>query len=164
MGYANSYLEQLDYEATITRKFLNNLPEDQLKYKPAEKSMELQRLVGHIVELTDWVEITLAHNELDWASFKYIPIEAKSKTQILELFESKLTIAKNVLANTADETFKENWTMRKGDFTFFTMPKVAVLRNFVFNHFIHHRAQLSVYYRILGIKVPSSYGPSGDES
>jgi len=28
---------------------------------------------------------------------------------------------------------------------------------------IHHRGQLSVYLRMVGGKVPSIYGPSGDE-
>jgi uncharacterized damage-inducible protein DinB len=28
---------------------------------------------------------------------------------------------------------------------------------------IHHRAQLGVYLRLLGAKIPGVYGPSGDE-
>jgi len=45
-----------------------------------------------------------------------------------------------------------------------TMPKVAVLRSFVMNHLIHHRAQLGVYLRLNDIPVPSIYGPSADEN
>ncbi len=33
---------------------------------------------------------------------------------------------------------------------------------FLYDH-IHHRGQLSVYQRIAGGRVPSIYGPSGDE-
>ena len=43
------------------------------------------------------------------------------------------------------------------------MPKIAVMRNFVMNHMIHHRGQFVVYLRMLGVPVPSIYGPSGDE-
>jgi uncharacterized damage-inducible protein DinB len=43
------------------------------------------------------------------------------------------------------------------------MPKVAVLRTFVFNHSVHHRGQLSVYLRLNDIPVPAMYGPSADE-
>jgi uncharacterized damage-inducible protein DinB len=43
------------------------------------------------------------------------------------------------------------------------MPRVAVLRSFVMNHIVHHRAQLGVYLRLNGIAVPSVYGPSADE-
>jgi len=31
------------------------------------------------------------------------------------------------------------------------------------NHVIHHRAQLCVYYRMVGVPVPALYGPSADE-
>jgi uncharacterized damage-inducible protein DinB len=31
------------------------------------------------------------------------------------------------------------------------------------NHMIHHRAQLTVYYRLVGVPVPGVYGPSADE-
>lgn len=31
-------------------------------------------------------------------------------------------------------------------------------------HLIHHRAQLGMYLRLMGAKVPSVYGPSGDET
>ena len=46
----------------------------------------------------------------------------------------------------------------------FSLPKVAVLRSFVLNHLIHHRAQLGVYLRINDVAVPSLYGPSADET
>ena len=43
------------------------------------------------------------------------------------------------------------------------MPRIAVLRSFVMNHLIHHRAQLTVYLRLNNIPVPALYGPSADE-
>jgi len=39
-----------------------------------------------------------------------------------------------------------------------------VLRSFVMNHMIHHRAQLGVYLRLNDISVPATYGPSADEN
>jgi uncharacterized damage-inducible protein DinB len=47
--------------------------------------------------------------------------------------------------------------------TVFTLPRIAVLRSFILNHTIHHRAQLGVYLRLNDIPVPSIYGPSADE-
>ncbi|MFQ5630690.1 MAG: DinB family protein, partial [bacterium] len=41
---------------------------------------------------------------------------------------------------------------------------VQVLRSFVMNHIIHHRAQLTVYLRLNDVPVPALYGPSADES
>ena len=56
------------------------------------------------------------------------------------------------------------WSLLKGGQTVMTMPKIAVLRGFVMNHTIHHRAQLGVYLRLNDVPVPSLYGPSADES
>lgn len=41
-------------------------------------------------------------------------------------------------------------------------PRHEVIRE-TFNHLAHHRGQLTVYYRLLGVKVPALYGPSADE-
>jgi uncharacterized damage-inducible protein DinB len=45
-----------------------------------------------------------------------------------------------------------------------TMPASGLLWNGVLMHQVHHRGQLSVYIRMMGGKVPSIYGPSGDEN
>jgi uncharacterized damage-inducible protein DinB len=50
-----------------------------------------------------------------------------------------------------------------GGKTIMTMPTVAVVRSFVMNHIIHHRAQLGVYLRLNDIPVPALYGPTADE-
>jgi uncharacterized damage-inducible protein DinB len=50
-----------------------------------------------------------------------------------------------------------------GGKTIMTMPRVAVIRTFVLNHIIHHRAQLGVYLRLNDIPVPALYGPTADE-
>lgn len=55
------------------------------------------------------------------------------------------------------------WALKNNGQTMFSMPKIAVLRAFVLSHQIHHRGQLTVYLRMNGAKVPSIYGPSGDE-
>lgn len=45
-----------------------------------------------------------------------------------------------------------------------TMPVGAVLRTIMLNHWYHHRGQLCVYLRQVGVPVPSVYGPSADEN
>ncbi len=55
------------------------------------------------------------------------------------------------------------WRMTRAGKELLAMPRRAVLRNILLNHWYHHRGQLGVYLRLVGAKVPSSYGPSGDE-
>jgi len=56
------------------------------------------------------------------------------------------------------------WSLLDGGKVVLTLPKAAVLRSFLMNHSIHHRAQLGVYLRLNDVPVPSIYGPSADES
>ncbi len=51
-----------------------------------------------------------------------------------------------------------------GDVSAVALPRVALVRSLMFNHWYHHRGQLSVYLRLLDVPVPSIYGPSADEN
>ena len=58
----------------------------------------------------------------------------------------------------------KSWSLKNGDTTLMTMPKIAVVRSFMMNHVIHHRGQLSVYLRLNDVPVPSIYGPSATKA
>jgi uncharacterized damage-inducible protein DinB len=63
-----------------------------------------------------------------------------------------------------DATLNGMWRMMRGEREIFAIPRVALLRSIMLNHWYHHRGQLSVYLRELGVAVPSIYGPSADEN
>jgi hypothetical protein len=54
------------------------------------------------------------------------------------------------------------WSLKAGERVFFTLPRLAVMRQNI-NHLIHHRGQLSVYLRLVDVPLPSIYGPTADE-
>ena len=160
---ATAFLNELDNEAKVTRSVLERVPADKFDYKPHEKSMTFGRLASHIAEMFGWTEATLKQDTLDFATMDYKPFEPQTTDELLQFFDEKIAQAKRTIAETSDETFMTNWTMRNGDTVYFTIPKVATMRSFVLNHIIHHRGQLSVYLRLNDIPVPSIYGPSADE-
>ena len=45
-----------------------------------------------------------------------------------------------------------------------SLPRASAFRSFLLSHVIHHRGQLTVYLRELGVPIPSIYGPSADEN
>jgi len=57
----------------------------------------------------------------------------------------------------------KDWSLLGGGQVVFTMPRIACLRSMIFNHLVHHRAQLGVYLRMNDVPVPAIYGPSADE-
>lgn len=159
----SAYIAELEHEGRVARQVLERVPEDKFDWKPHEKSMTFSRLASHIAEMVSWTGPTLQFPELDFSKMDYKPFEPKTNAELLEYFDKNLGEAIDVLRNTSDEQFMENWTMRNGETVYFTMPKVAVMRSFVMNHIVHHRGQLSVYLRLNDIAVPSIYGPSADE-
>lgn len=160
-----SLLQELEMEMPSTRKTLERIPE-KFDWAPHQKSMSLGRLAQHLSELPDWAVKAISLDDLDLAPPGGPPPRpnvATSRTQVLENFEKNLTAAKAALAATNDEHLMKPWSLKMGGKTILTMPRVAVIRNFVLNHNIHHRAQLGVYLRLNDIPVPSVYGPSADE-
>jgi len=154
---------EMEQEAKTTRTCLERVPADKFDWKPHEKSMEFGKLAAHIAEMFGWTPATLQQAELDFSKMDYKPFEPKTTDDLLEFFDRTVAEAIDVLRNTGDEVFLEDWTMRNGEKVYFTMPKAVVMRSFVMNHIVHHRGQLSVYLRLNDIPVPALYGPSADE-
>jgi uncharacterized damage-inducible protein DinB len=94
----------------------------------------------------------------------FIQSEAKSTAEILSVLDESLTIAKSALAGIDDSAMGETWKAMAGDQVAMAIPRVALLRSIMLNHWYHHRGQLSVYLRLLDVPVPSIYGPSADEN
>jgi uncharacterized damage-inducible protein DinB len=163
MGINEAFIAELKNEAAKTRKILERVPVDKADWRPHPKSYALGRLATHIAEIPGWAAVTLDEDELDFAKIDYKPTELKSTGQLLKILDDNVAKAMKSLENAPDSRFFENWTLRTGDQIYFTLPKAAVLRSFAYSHWIHHRAQLSVYLRLLDIPVPGMYGPTADE-
>jgi uncharacterized damage-inducible protein DinB len=67
------------------------------------------------------------------------------------------------LAEADYEMLAQRWAMRRGNQVLIERPRGYLLRVLMMSHLVHHRAQLGVYYRLLGIPVPGMYGPSADD-
>jgi len=165
MDFQKELIAEFDREIALTRKILEAIPADaDLSYKPHEKSMALGRLAAHIAEtIGEWAVTTLTESvfEMKMADFK--PWVPASKAEVLEKFESQTTAAKAALAAFKPEHWDEHWKLVGDGQTWVDDPKYVVWRTWVMNHVIHHRAQLGVYLRLLGVKLPGTYGPSADD-
>jgi uncharacterized damage-inducible protein DinB len=166
MSITHTILPEFDHEMANTRKTLERVPDDKFSWKPHEKSMTLGGLSTHLANIPSWTAQTFDRTELDVAppgSPPYRLEEAKSTADLLEAFDKNVTSARAALEAATDEQWKVKWSLLMTGKTIFTLPRTAVMRGFVMNHLIHHRAQLGVYLRLLDVPVPSIYGPSADE-
>lgn len=159
-----SLTNEYTHECARTRKILQRVPMDKLSWKPHEKSMALEFLATHIAEIPEWVPLTIEQSELDFAKQPYQAKRITTTEELLKIHDDATTAALLSIKNTTADVLKnETWTMRNGETVYFTMPKIAVLRSFAFNHIYHHRGQLTVYLRLLGVPVPGMYGPTADD-
>ena len=161
MTIGQEFLKELLLESEVTRRYLESVPFDNKEFKPAEKSETLGRLAIHIAEITAWWTACIENDKLDFIDFE--PKDINSNEDLLIYFDELLAEAKASLSGVKDEEFEKEWSMTYGDEVLFTLPKKQVARIFCMNHLIHHRSQLGVYLRMLGIVVPAVYGPSADD-
>lgn len=167
MGLSESLLPEFDQEMANTRKTLERVPHDKSDWKPHEKSTAMGGLATHLSNIPTWVVYTIDQDSLDLApEGKPLPQaeRAKSQAELLATFDANVAKARAAIAGASDAELFKPWSLMSNGNTLLTLPKVAVLRSFVMNHLIHHRAQLGVYLRLNDIPVPSIYGPSADES
>lgn len=163
MSLNQQLIAEYKHEMANTRKILALVPMEKYSWKPHEKSMSLGDLASHLADMPTWVHFTINFPELDFAKNYTPPSKISSSSELLSSMDKNLEDAIKVLENTTDAQMFENWSLRNGNQVFFTLPKIAVLRSFVFSHNIHHRAQLGVYLRMLDIPLPGIYGPSADD-
>lgn len=163
MSLLTSLHAELQHEAISTRKVLERIPMDKLSWKPHEKSMSLGSLAKHVAELP--MLISLGINEKEWEVSTHPSASMPStNAELVALFDKQLHDALEALKkDITNEYLAQPWSMRHKETIFFTIPRFAVLRNMGMNHLIHHRGQLTVYLRLLGVSVPGIYGPSADE-
>ncbi len=166
MTYAEATLPEFDHEMAGTRKVLERIPDDKLDWRAHAKSNTIGWNANHIADLPGWSVAILTQPGYDFAPAGGEPYQMpalKTTREIVELFDRNVASARKALASLKDESLDEPWTLRGGDRIVFTFPRRAVIRGFLMNHIIHHRAILTVYLRLNDIPVPALYGPSGDE-
>lgn len=166
MKLSQMLLPEFDHEMANTRKTLERIPEDKLGWKPHEKSMTMGGLATHLANILTWAVRAIEGDSFDMAPPGAPPPRAlpvNSREEALETFDKNLAEARAAISGAGDEHLLKPWSLLSGGNTVLTLPRIAVLRSFVMNHNIHHRAQLGVYLRLNDVPVPGLYGPSADE-
>jgi uncharacterized damage-inducible protein DinB len=159
-------LPEYDREMATTRRLLDRAPEDRFAWKPHPKSMSLGQLVTHLADIPGWVGTLLDGSgyDLSTAGSEGLLVPAASRADLMQRFDSHVDAARGKIVSTADGAFMALWTLKKDGQEIFTAPRLSVLRNFLLNHTIHHRGQLTVYLRLLEVPLPAIYGPTADET
>ena len=164
MSIAQAMLAEFEQEAKTTRKFLERVPQDKLAWKPHEKSHTAGALALHIASVPAGVIRSASLDQSPLPDFDSLFKQPQTVQEILAALDQSIEVVRWELPKFDDARLQQTWSGTANGKTVISMPRGNFLRLILMNHWIHHRGQLGVYLRLLGAKVPSSYGPSGDES
>ena len=164
MSIAQAMLAEFEHEAATTRKFLERIPQDKLTWKAHEKSHTIGGLGQHIAIVPGNVVRAAQLDESPLPDFETLFKQPASVKEMLDAHDQGVATVRQLLPTMTDARLMTNWSGMRDGKAMISMPKVMFLRMIMMNHWIQHRGQLGVYLRLTGAKVPSSYGPSGDES
>ena len=159
-------LPELDLEASFTRNHLERVPMQTLGFKPHSKSMALGELSTFIATIPTWGQLILTMDSLDVAP-EGVPLPqpevVRSQQELLDLFDRNVLAVKASLGKASDPRLQQPWSLLAEGKAVFTQQRYLVFRTLFLNHMVHHRAQLGVFFRLLGVPVPAVYNDSGDE-
>ena len=150
-------LPTLKQETATTAKVIAATPNAKLDYRPSERCMTAAELMWHIAS----ADVMFLEGILSGTFGKgpEKPDNVHSPEQISAWYKERMSATIEKLSAYTPEDAARILDV----FGFLHAPAAGVI-TFAVSHSIHHRGQLSSYIRPMGGKVPSIYGPSGDEN
>lgn len=163
MRVSETLLAELEQESQTTRRVLERVPQAHLAWRPHPKSMSLGQLALHVATVPGNVARIVAMGTLAEPP-AFVQPEAATAGELVPALTESVAAARASLAGLDDAAMASTWRMLIGGREVMAMPRAAVARAIMLNHWYHHRGQLLVYLRLLDIPVPSVYGPTADEN
>ena len=164
MAIIEGMLKELEEEAQTTRRVLERVPDDRLGWRPHQKARTLGQLALHVAMVPGGVaQLVSSSPPAPAPQFGPDPSPATS-AELIPTLDQSIARAKQLLGGMDDAALTSTWRLTNGDRELFATTRAAMLRSIMLNHWYHHRGQLTVYLRELGVPIPSVYGPSADEN
>ena len=163
MSIIDALLTELDQEAHATTRVLERVPQQHLSWRPHPKSMSLGQLALHVATIPGMVAELAAMDSIPEPP-AFVQAEATTAAELVPTLNASIAKARQILGGFDDEAMGATWRLMKGGKEIMAMPRAAVARMIMLNHWYHHRGQLLVYLRIHNVPLPSVYGPTADEN
>jgi len=153
-----------DFEAehAATRRLLERFPEAKHDWRPHEHSRTIAELATHISDIPNRGVSILTTSEMEAGARKPLT-PLTTAAELLAAHDAAVAAQQAALAKADAASLSGEWLVRRGDQIMIRGPKYRLMRTLMMSHLVHHRAQLGVYYRLLGVPVPGVYGPSADD-
>lgn len=162
MFTSEEMLAELAQESGVTRVALERVPEERYGWRPHPKAQSAGQLAYHVAVIP-MALAGVAMQERFLAGHQPPRPEPGSRAELMAVYEESLAKAREILGRLDQAGTQAPWRLVQGEKVILEIPRHAFIRTILFNHWYHHRGQLSTYLRLLDVKVPAIYGPSSDE-
>jgi len=163
LASAQALIAELDAETPVTRRVLERLPADRFGWQPHPKSLSAGQLAHHIATIPATAARFIQTDGVDMSTRRVEYASSDSPEALLASLEASVAAARDALARLDATTAAATWRLTFGDRELLSTPRIGVMRTIGLNHWYHHRGELVVYLRLLGVPVPVVYGRSADE-
>ena len=156
------FLDEYEKEHATTMRVLRAYPADKVEMRP-HPSCRTARELAWMFVLERGLGTKLFHNAFaKSAPSGSPPPPPESWDDLLSTLERVHKEFGDLVRSASDAKLSEKVKFFTAPKTMTDTPLIALLW-FLLSDQIHHRGQFSIYSRMAGGKVPSIYGPSGDE-
>ena len=167
MTFREFFAAKVDREVERSRRALQQMPEGKGEWKPHDKSMKFEYLADMIATIPSWVAMQITQDSLDVAPADGSSSVKRTKKVTVDdhikALDEAAETARRALRETTDEHLATTWQLKARGKVVQEAPRHQLIQD-TFNHWSHHRGQMTVYLRLMGAKVPALFGPSADEN
>src|SRR5262245_17631560 len=139
MKMIDALLGEMDQEAKTTRRVLEAIREDKFGWKPHDKSMSLGQLSTHVATIPGMIAQTVVPDSFDVSGFKEVTLNTRA--EVLSALDKSVATAHELLGSMDDGKMMATWSLTMGGKPGLQMPRMAVIRAILLNHWYHHRGQ-----------------------
>jgi uncharacterized damage-inducible protein DinB len=156
------FLDAYEREHAITMKLLRAFPPEKSELQPHPRCKSARELAFIFALERGLGKAGLANAFASGSRGGAPPAAPDSWEAVLTAIESAHVEFRDVFSSYTDDQLFEPIKFFGGPKTLIDVPRIDFAW-FLLHDQIHHRGQFSIYVRMADGKVPSIYGPSGDE-
>jgi uncharacterized damage-inducible protein DinB len=165
MKVTDYLLTEFDREVKRSRHALEQVPDGKYEWKPHEKSMIFGYLADMVATIPSWITMQVTKDELDVAPAEGSAMKREKKetrAELIQALDKSAAETRAALEKTTDEHLNTPWRLKARGQVVQEAPRYVMIQDTI-SHWVHHRGQMTVYLRLMGAKVPATYGPSSDD-
>ncbi len=151
------WLEKWNNSKAYTMEALASIPDDKLTFRPTDNQMSVQEQIQHIAGNVYGLSRRFLDYEPDGfdedALRERLSAETLSRKELISLLNDAYAFGEAAIKNLPQERWEEEVS------NFFAGPKSRrVIIYLLQDHATHHRAQVLIYMRLLGLTPPRYRG------